>query len=122
MEGVASPDMSPLSANEGVASPDTSPFVLLPVTSDSKRFLYLGKPDEHGEYPVFVVLADEGPEVILEYPGLDVALAVWFGLVPITMTGYADIGAHPDYTAAWDQQAKMNLPTGGLAYDELLSD
>ncbi len=29
------------------------------------------------------------------------------------------VGAHPTYNADWKKQAKLNLPTGGLDYDEL---
>jgi hypothetical protein len=49
--------------------------LVIPGGSDSRRFMYVGEPDPHGEYPVFVVDTDDVPYVCLAYPGLDVYLA-----------------------------------------------
>jgi len=58
--------------------------------SESRRFLYLGKTDEHGEYPVFTIDYDDTPFACINGP-VDVWLAQhagflddeeYYGLVP----------------------------------------
>lgn len=48
--------------------------------SDSARFLYLGDPDEHGEYPVVGIDHDDLPWVGVVEPGFDVWLARELGV------------------------------------------
>jgi hypothetical protein len=43
--------------------------------SDSMRFLYLGGPDEHGEYPVLGIDHDDLPVLCVEYAGFDLWVA-----------------------------------------------
>jgi hypothetical protein len=49
--------------------------------SESRRLLYVGEPDSHGEYPVLVIDTDDVPYVGLEYPGFDVYIAEAAGLL-----------------------------------------
>lgn len=49
--------------------------------SESRRLLYIGEPDSHGEYPVLVIDTDDVPYVGLEYPGFDVYIAEAAGLL-----------------------------------------
>src|SRR5262249_11793200 len=50
---------------------------------DPWRFLYVGKPDEWGEYPVLVLHAyDDVAHVVVEYPGFDVFFACRLGVIP----------------------------------------
>lgn len=48
--------------------------------SDSARFLYLGDPDEVGEYPVIGIDHDDLPELGVETPGFDTWLAARLGV------------------------------------------
>jgi hypothetical protein len=50
----------------------------VPGGSDSRRFLYVGEPDDIGEYPVMLLDTDDIPFVCLEYPCFDVYLAEMF--------------------------------------------
>jgi hypothetical protein len=49
--------------------------------SDSMRFLYLGAPDEHGEYPVLGIDHDDLPLLCVEFAGFDLWVASELGLV-----------------------------------------
>jgi len=49
--------------------------LLLPGGETKRRFMYVGAPDAHGEYPVLEIDPDDLPGVGLAYPGLDVYLA-----------------------------------------------
>ena len=48
--------------------------------ADSRRFLYLGTPDAHGELPVFTLDTDDGPYACINGP-VDVWLAQHAGLL-----------------------------------------
>ncbi|APR88178.1 hypothetical protein A7982_13527 [Minicystis rosea] len=50
--------------------------------SDSMRFLYLGAPDEHGEYPVLCIDHDDVPFLGVEHAGFDLWVAEMLGLAP----------------------------------------
>jgi hypothetical protein len=52
-----------------------APCLLLPLGADSRRFLYLGEPDELGEYPVLVVDTDDVAYICVEAAGFDLYLA-----------------------------------------------
>lgn len=66
----------------------------LDIGSDSMRALFVGKPDEHGEYPVVWADVDDTPELGIEWPGFDVWLASCAGLVDSPRLYAADIAAH----------------------------
>lgn len=51
--------------------------------SDSARFLYLGDPDELGEYPVLGIDHDDLPELGVEWPGFDTWLAARLGVAVV---------------------------------------
>lgn len=59
-----------------------APGLLLPIGTESCRVLYLGEPDELGEYPVLYVDVDDVPAVGLLAPGFDGYLALAFGSWP----------------------------------------
>lgn len=82
--------------------------LLVPQGSDSRRFMYAGQPDDHGEYPVFVIDTDDVPWIGLAYPGLDVYLAD--GTVTEVMTAnYTDASRHAVYGPMIVDQAKRNF-------------
>jgi hypothetical protein len=79
---------------------------LLPGGTDSRRFLYAGKADDAGEYPVFWVDVDDTPMLGLEAPGIDGYLAKAFGVWPAG----GEYGAVPrPYRAAMKRQAVLNF-------------
>lgn len=55
--------------------------LLVPIGSESRRFVYLSEPDDTGEYPVLLIDIDDQPFVCVEYPGLDVYLATHAGVL-----------------------------------------
>jgi hypothetical protein len=67
----------------------TQPCLSLPAGSERTRFLYAGKPDAYGEYPIFALDLAEAPYVAMSQPGLDVYLAEGV-LSELTGHGYAD--------------------------------
>lgn len=81
---------------------------LVPGGSDSRRFLYVGEPDEAGEYPVLLLDTDDVPFVCVEYPGFDVYLASMFGVVEEGGT-YAALFDDPAYGPAMEAQARRNF-------------
>jgi hypothetical protein len=94
--------------------------LVVPGGSDSRRFLYAGEPDAHGEYPVFVVDTDELPFVCLAYPGLDLYLAD--GAVTDILKGtYTDCFRHRGYKPALVDQARRNFG-GFVSLDFQLAD
>jgi ankyrin repeat protein len=50
--------------------------------SDSMRLLYLGDPDELGEYPVLFIDHDDTPMLGVEHAGFDIWLAIQLGVLP----------------------------------------
>ncbi len=55
----------------------------LDVGSETMRLLFLGAPDDAGEYPVLNVDVDDMPVVTFESPGFDTWLAVQAGLIDL---------------------------------------
>ncbi len=82
----------------------------LPGGSDSRPFLYVGEADDAGEYPVLVVDTDDTPFVCVEYPGLDVYLAVTFEVVrPGGRDHYARLFDDAVWKSAMETQARKNF-------------
>ncbi|MFD9124618.1 hypothetical protein [Kitasatospora sp. NPDC059571] len=101
------------------------PGLCLPLVGgcDSRRFLYLGEPDSHGEYPVLVADMDDIPYVGVEYPGLDVYLAVEAGLALDDTDAWDDPAEHPEYGPRMQQHAiQTGLGPEGLEIHELYAD
>jgi hypothetical protein len=73
--------------------------------SDSRRFLYLGKPDSEGEYPVFTLDTDDVPFVCLNGP-IDVWLAQQAGyLAEEKHYGFVPT----EYLACLQEHAELNF-------------
>jgi hypothetical protein len=86
----------------------TGKCLALPDGSDSRRFLYAGQPDGHGEYPIFVVDTDELPWVGLAYPGFDAYIAE--GRVANVITGdYLDAWQHQHWAPYLEHHARANF-------------
>ncbi len=73
--------------------------------SDSRRFLYLGKTDSHGEYPVMTIDTDDLPFLCVNGP-VDVWLAQHAGYLEDEKV-YGHVPAA--YKAAQQEQAKLNF-------------
>jgi hypothetical protein len=82
--------------------------LLLPHGTDSCRFMYVGKPDAYGEYPVLIADTDDIPWVGLAYPGLDVFLADGT-ITTIVKDDYMDAWENPAYEPMLEDQARRNL-------------
>jgi hypothetical protein len=83
---------------------------VVPGGSDSRRFLYVGDVDDAGEYPILLVDTDDTPFVCVEYPGLDVYLAMEFGVVKAHGADeYAGLFEDPAWKSAMEAQARKNL-------------
>jgi hypothetical protein len=82
---------------------------LVPGGSDSRRFLYIGEPDEIGEYPVMLLDTDDIPFVCLEYPGFDVYLAEMFGVTNRAGGTYAALFDDRVFGPAMAAQARRNF-------------
>jgi hypothetical protein len=86
----------------------TGQCLALPDGADSRRFLYAGQPDGHGEYPIFVVATDELPWVGLAYPGFDAYIAE--GRVANVITGdYLDAWQHQHWAPYLEHHARANF-------------
>ena len=86
----------------------TGKCLVLPNGSDSRRFMYAGKPDAHGEYPIFIVDTDELPWVGLAYPGFDAYIAD--GRVAKVITGtYMDAWQHDHWAPHLEHHARTNF-------------
>jgi hypothetical protein len=86
---------------------------LLPEGSDSRRALYVGKPDSLGEHPVAVTDNDDMPYVGMMYPGFDVYMAHFTRLITLKFGTYEALHEHPVYGPRMAEHAKNNL--GGHA-------
>lgn len=86
----------------------TGQCLVIPGGSDSRQFMYVGVPDEHGEYPVFVVDTDEVPWVALVYPGFDVCIADGT-IMTIRKGTYTDTWGSPRYRSPLAEQARRNF-------------
>lgn len=73
--------------------------------SDSRRFLYLGKTDSHGEYPVMTIDTDDVPFLCVNGPA-DVWLAQQAGYLEEEKV-YGHVPAA--YLPAQQEQAKLNF-------------
>lgn len=73
--------------------------------ADSRRFLYLGQTDSHGEYPVMTIDTDDTPFLCVNGP-LDVWLAQHAGLLEDEEV-YGQVPA--EYEPARLEQAKLNF-------------
>ena len=86
----------------------TGNCLVLPGGSDSRRFMYAGSPDAHGEYPVFIVDTDELLWVGLAYPGFDAYIAD--GLVADVITDtYMDAWQHDHWAPHLEHHARANF-------------
>lgn len=91
--------------------------------SESRRLLYVGEPDSIGEYPVLVTDADSNPYITVEYPGIDVYLAVMMSLVKYNMGVYGAMLGHPVYGARMKQHAARYFAgKNGGQVEELVGD
>ena len=86
----------------------TGKCLVLPDGSDSRRFMYAGKPDAHGEYPIFIVDTDELPWVGLAYPGFDAYIADGRLANVITDT-YMDAWQHDHWAPHLEHHARTNF-------------
>jgi hypothetical protein len=86
--------------------------------SDSRRFLYVGKPDKTGEHPVLLTDTDDAPFLCVQYPGIDVYLAVHAGIIE-SEGAYGSFAKDPRFAARMKEHAKLNLggkPSIDLGY------
>ncbi len=91
--------------------------------ADSRRFLYVGKPDSTGEHPVLLTDTDDSPFLCVQYPGIDVYLGVHAGLIEGGLDeGYGSLAHDKRYAARMKQHAKLNLlgkPSIDLGYGDI---
>jgi hypothetical protein len=83
--------------------------------SDSRRFLYVGKPGRTGEHPILLVDTDDSPYLGVEYPGIDVYLAIQAGVIEHD-GAYGSLAKDPRYAARMKEHAAKNLG-GTLSID-----
>ena len=72
------------------------------------RFLYAGKPDAHGEYPVFIVDTDDLPWVGLAYPGFDAYIADG-RIAEVVTDSYLDAWEHDHWAPHLEHHARANF-------------
>ncbi|WP_354644616.1 hypothetical protein [Kitasatospora camelliae] len=97
-----------------------SPCLPLVGGSDSRRLLYLGRPDSTGEYPVLVTDIDDLPYVAVMYPGLDVYLAHLAGVLDLAFGSYTGLTDHPEYGPRMREHAEnTELGPAGLDFRDL---
>jgi hypothetical protein len=76
---------------------------------EQAAFLYAGKADAAGEYPVFVIDTDDEPCIALATPGFDVHVARQFGVIP-QVAYYGDLTkVAPDLVPSLAWHAKNNF-------------
>lgn len=85
--------------------------------SDSRRFLYVGDADSHGEYPVLLLDTDDVPYLGVEYPGIDVYLGIHTGVIDHEVATYGDLLTHRVYGPRMKEHAKRYF--NGSAGDEI---
>jgi hypothetical protein len=91
--------------------------------SDSRRFLYVGEPDSIGEYPVLLADTDDSPYLGVEYPGIDVYLAINAGVVNFDGGVYGALLGHAVYGKRMKQHAKRYFGgTCGVDIMDLVGD
>ncbi|MFJ3791283.1 hypothetical protein [Kitasatospora sp. NPDC090091] len=101
------------------------PSACLPLVggSDSRRLLYLGRPDSTGEYPVLVTDIDDLPYVAVMYPGFDVYLADLAGVIDLDFDTYTGLVDHPEYGPRMQEHAEnTGLGPDGLEFQDLDRD
>ncbi|MQS16599.1 hypothetical protein F7Q99_31530 [Streptomyces kaniharaensis] len=97
-----------------------SPCLPLVGGSDSRRLLYLGRPDSTGEYPVLVTDIDDLPYVAVMYPGLDVYLADLADVIDLDFDTYTGLMSHPEYGSRMREHAEnTELGPDGLEFQDL---
>jgi hypothetical protein len=87
--------------------------------SDSRRLLYVGEPDSIGEYPVLLTDTDDDPYLGVEYPGIDVYLGVYAGVIDYKPDVYGAMIKHPVYGGRMREHAKRYFSgkAGDSVYD-----
>lgn len=81
--------------------------------SDSRRFIYLGKPDSHGELPVFTLDTDDGIFLCLNGP-----VDVWLAQQAGALADEKYYGSLPKaYEPARTEHAKLNF-AGNVQYTD----
>lgn len=96
---------------------------LLPLGSDSRRALYVGKPDSTGEHPVIVTDNDDGPYVGLMYPGFDVYMGHLSGVLTLKFPNYESLQTHRDYKARLAEHRELNFGGHrGLDFSDVYAD
>jgi hypothetical protein len=73
-----------------------------------RSFLYAGKPDAHGEYPIFVVDTDELPWIGLAYPGFDAYIANE-RVANVIAGDYLDAWQHQHWAPHLEHHARQNF-------------
>jgi hypothetical protein len=84
--------------------------------SDSRRLLYVGKPDKTGEHPVLLTDTDDAPLLCVQYPGVDVYLAVHADVIRAD-GAYGSFAKDPRFAGRMKEHGKLNL--GGKTLIEL---
>ena len=77
--------------------------------SDSRRFLYIGKPDDTGEYPVLLLDTDDIPYICVQYPGIDVYLGLHAGVIQERGGVYGSLAQDRRYKNRMAQHARQTL-------------
>lgn len=88
----------------------------VPLGADSRRFVYLSKPDAAGEYPVMIIDVDDMPLVCVGYAGLDVYLATYAALLRVPKV-YGDCRSDPRFAARMQHHEHVVL--GGRSSVEM---
>jgi len=92
----------------GFAKVLTGKCLVLPHGSDSRRFMYAGEPDAHGEYPIFIVDTDDVPWVGLAYPGFDAYVADG-KVADVISSTYMDAWEHDHWQPHLADHARRNF-------------
>lgn len=106
----ALPDWAPMLANPG-AKLFTARCLPLASASDSASFLYLGEPDEDGEYPVITVDADDVPTWEISAGGYDSHLVQELGAGTRLPKSDPRIGRHAKRCFAGKRRGRFQART-----------